>query len=241
MNTLKNTFIALAALSLFAFGCEAVDDEQADVVDMAGLESSIDEAIDGLDADADEELGVDASDPASSDILMELELAPEDATLDRPSRRQMVKRLVRRMAEDEPCALRGIIAGRYGSTEEAEPADGLFGVRAFRRHRRLVARGEGDYTGNDEAPGGSFAGDWVNFEGNTGTLEGDYTPEVLVDDIRLGSFDGSWEPTAAAETEVGGGNIAGVWHPTEDGRGVFVGYWSRCDLDPTHLDETEVE
>ena len=115
----------------------------------------------------------------------------------------------------------------------AEPS-GAFSGRAFRRQRRLVAQGEGRWSDAAERPGGSFDGEYVNFEGAEGVLEGDYAPgapEAAVPEARLGTFAGSWDPT---DPTIDGGNIGGLWHPTEDGRGVFIGYWSRCDLEPRH-------
>ncbi len=235
-----NRFASLtAALSLFVFalaGCELPEDETADeVIGIDDLEISIDEALD--DEGMQDELADEVEAPAD-DLLDDLDVDEADEDLDRPSRRAVVKRIVRRLAEEEECALRGVLGGRYAETDQTDAdvdADGVFRGRAFRRHRRLVAVGQGVWNNHDAAPGGTFQGRYESFEGNIGLIDGAYTPHDPADLDRLGSFRGTWTPEDGSHE---GGNIGGVWHPTRDGRGVFVGYWSRCDEAPIH-DVTE--
>ena len=211
--------LLLCALALAA--CQPAADEplDPDTLTMEELAITVESSIDELDASAEE--------GESDDVLMDLE-ADEDAVApDRPGRRRLVRRLVTRLAEDEPCALRGVLAGRYHRLEDSPIVDGSFRGRAYRRGEGLVARGAGTYVGGDE-PGGSWASVWENFEGDTGSADGTYAPGGTVDGIRLGTFDGEWE----GDDGPGFGNISGLWHPTRDGRGVFIGYWSNCALTP---------
>ena len=130
-----------------------------------------------------------------------------------------------------------MLGGRYAHSDAIDAeidADGVFRGRAFRRNRRLVAVGGGTWNANDDAPGGTLVGRYENFEGNHGLIDGTYSPDSPVADGRLGSFDGTWAPADGAHE---GGNIGGVWHPTRDGRGVFIGYWSRCDEQPIHSED----
>ncbi|MCP4872393.1 MAG: hypothetical protein GY898_27150 [Proteobacteria bacterium] len=236
MKNFLNTLAATAIVTLSLVGCEAPEDGTDEVIGMAELEASIDEALD--DAELQDELS-DEVDAPSEDILDDLDVEPEDESMDRPTRRAAVRAIVRRMAEQEECALRGAVAGRYARTELTDAdvdADGVFRGRAFRRNRKLVAVGQGIWQGYDEAPGGFFEGRYENFEGSHGLIDGEYSPRDPAHSDRLGSFVGTWAPEDASHD---GGNIGGVWHPTRDGRGVFVGYWSRCDEDAVHLDETD--
>lgn len=219
--TTRSFIVALAVLALAA--CQPAQDDSLDpdTLSMDDLAITVDSSIDQLNADAQPE--------ESTDVLMDLEVTDTDLTADRPTRREIVRGLVLRLAEDEPCALRGVLAGRTHRFEDpSDPiADGGIRGRAFRRGDGLVARGEGTYTSLD-GPGGEWGVVWQNFEGDTGTADGTYAPEGVFDDIRLGTFEGGW----ASDEGVGFGNIGGLWHPTDDGRGVFVGYWSNCAMAP---------
>lgn len=233
MNRFR-TLIALTATCLFIFGCESVEEETDEVIGLDELGITIDEALD--DIEATDELADEVEAP-SDDLLGDLDVAPEDEALDREARRLIIKRIIREVAADEPCALRGVLGGRYASMDSVEldiDADGVFRGRAFRRERRLVAVGQGVWNANDDAPGGLLAGRYENFEGNHGQIEGTYSPDSPIADARLGSFAGTWTPEDASHV---GGNIGGVWHPTRDGRGVFIGYWSRCDEEPVHAED----
>jgi hypothetical protein len=221
--TVRTTFAVLSVLALAA--CQPATDDalDSDSLTMDDLAITVDTAIDEVDADAEGD--------ESTDVVMDLEVAEEDLVPDRPGRRAVIKTLVRRLAEDEPCALRGVLAGRYHRFEDATDAlaDGAIRGRAFRRGDGLIARGAGTYTSAEE-PGGTFAADWVNFEGNTGTADGTYAPQGVFHDIRLGTFEGTWD----GDDGPGFGNLGGLWHPTRDGRGLFVGYWSNCNTAPLH-------
>lgn len=164
------------------------------------------------------------------ELMVDIELEDaEGAPRDRDAIRALIVEQVRTMAADEPCALRGTIAGIYTATET--PGAGDFRARAYRRADRLTAIGAGAYVDTPETGAGEFAGDWVNFEGRDGALAGTY--DGAPDPDRLGRFQGEWAPADTAAIE--GGNLAGVWHPLRgEERGLFVGYYSRCDLTPRH-------
>jgi len=224
--------IALTTLALMA-GCETVESEDADVLDMEQLALTVDSSTEAIDEDADfdydaieeEEEGVSITDP--------------DPSADRvDARRAIIKEALLELAEDEPCAIRGIVGGRTFAAERDEAiVDGAFRGRAWRRSRQLVARGAGVYMADGDADGGgSFTGQWENLEDVQGSMDGEYFAPV--DATGLGTFDGSWEPEVDADGDgISGGNVAGVWHKLGDGsHGFFVGYYSRCDLTPRHLD-----
>lgn len=211
---MARSLASLAALASLALaGCPADSASDPEVVAVADLEMTVDTAVD----DIDEEDG--------GDVLMDLDV-DEEAT--RAERRQAVIDLLRAMAEEEPCALRGLLGGRYEATEGAEH-DGGFGGRAYRRHDTLVAVGEGVWDHADDATGGTLEGAWAAFEGGEGDISGTWAPAEQIEGIALGTFAGSWAPSDDSHE---GGNIAGLWHPTQDGRGLFLGYWSRCDVEP---------
>lgn len=214
-------FAALAALTLVACAPAEEAGLDPDSLSMDELAITVDNAVDGVNADA--------SEGESDDVLMDLEIEEADLVADRPTRREVVRNLVHRLAEDEPCALRGVLAGRYHRFEDATGAiaDGAMRGRAFRRGEGLIARGAGTFVSADE-PGGSWAAVWENFEGDTGTADGTYEPRGTVQNHRLGTFDGAWDSDEGA----GFGNVGGLWHPTRDGRGLFVGYWSNCAASP---------
>ena len=226
------TTIALTSLALLA-GCESVESDDSDVLDMEQLASTVDSSTVSIDEDSDlstdtiedEEEGVAITDPA-----------PADDRVD--ARRALIKQAVLDLAADEPCAIRGIVGGRtFAADRDGAVIDGAFRGRAWRRGRRLVARGGGVYMADNDADGGgSFTGLWENLEEAQGTMDGEYFAPV--DATGLGSFDGSWEPEVDRDGDgISGGNVAGVWHSLGDGsHGFFVGYYSRCDLRPRHLD-----
>lgn len=226
------TAIALTTLALLA-GCETAESEDADVLDMEQLAVTVDSSTEAIDEDADlapgtiedEEDGVAITDP--------------QPTADRvAARRAIVREAVLALAADEPCAIRGIVGGRtFAAEREDAIVDGAFRGRAWRRGRRLVAQGAGVYMADGDADGGgSFTGLWENLDDVQGSMDGEYfAPEG---DYGLGTFDGSWEPEVDVDGDgISGGNVAGVWHSLGDGsHGFFVGYYSRCDLAPRHLD-----
>lgn len=211
---MNKLLIALVALSLVGCATSAPDDDP-ESVNSEGLAITVETAIDDIDEEED------------GDVLMELELEDNDVT--RAERLQTVKELLLAMAADEPCALRGVLGGRYEGVED-EDFDGVFGGRAYRGYETLVAVGEGSYIGYDDGePGGTFEGAWSAFEGGEGLIDGTWDPSTVIEGIRLGTLDGTWAPADATHE---GGNIAGLWHRTQDGRGLFLGYWSRCDAEP---------
>ncbi len=214
-----------ALLALFAFGCEPVDENSDDdVLDSSELALTVDTALEDVDLALAEEDASEIEDVAD----------PEVDEIERSRRRAAVRALVLRAAESEPCAIRGILAGRYRAIDEEVDirADGVFRGRAWRRGRELVATGNGVYAGHDDAPGGNFIGTYQNLDGDTGTVEGGYMPPAPDAERNFGTFRGLWTPDA---DETRGGNIRGFWHPRRDGSvGVFVGYWSNCSLEPQH-------
>ena len=204
---------ALIALSLI--GCTTGAAEDPETVDSEGLAITVETAIDDIDSDE------------GGDVLMELELDNDEATRD--ERLQTVRDLLLAMAQDEPCALRGLLGGRYEGVQDQE-WDGVFGGRAYRGYETLVAVGEGSYVAfEDDEPGGTWEGAYSAFEGGEGLIDGTWDPSAEIEGIRLGVFEGGWAPDSGAHE---GGNISGLWHPTQDGRGLFLGYWSRCDAEP---------
>ncbi len=223
--------IALITLALLA-GCATLESEDADVLDMDQLAMTVDASTQGIDEDADldpgtidgEEEGAAITDPSPSDDRLE-------------ARRAAIRQAVLDLAADEPCAIRGIVGGRTFATErEGAIVDGGFRGRAWRRSRRLVALGAGVYMADgDSDGGGSFTGLWENLEDMQGSMDGAY--QAPTDATGLGTFDGSWEPEVDVDGDgISGGNVAGVWHSLGDGsHGFFVGYYSRCDLPPMHL------
>ncbi len=215
--------LPLAALAFSLAACTAEEEEplDTDALTFDELAITVDEGIDGVDEDAE----LDESD----DVVMDLEVDEDEVVADRPTRRQIVRQLVLRLAEDEPCALRGVLGGRYNHFEDDAEADGGWRGRAFRRNRRLVARASGTWN-SGEQPGGDFGGAWENLEGATGSIDGGYLPRGAVEDIPLGTWSGAWQ----ADDSDANGNVAGLWHPTREGRGIFIGYWSRCDIEPAH-------
>lgn len=220
--TLRNCLVFLPACLLLACAppAEEVDPDSLSITDLA---MSVDSSVDGVDAEAEE--------GESTDVLADLETeGGEPVAPDRAGRREIVRRLVTNLAQDEPCALRGVVAGRYRSIEDAI-ADGAIAGRAFRRGEGLVARGAGTYVAGDE-PGGSWAMVWENMDGDTGDASGTYAPRDPAAEVPVGTFEGAWE----AADGPGYGNMAGIWHPTQDGRGLFVGYYSNCRFAPVHLD-----
>ncbi len=219
--TVRTAILVFAGLALAA--CQPTDDSSfdPDTLSMDELAISVDSSIDQVNADAEGD--------ESDDVLMDLEVDEADLAADRPTRRERVRHLIKRLAEDEPCALRGVLAGRYHRFETEAEADGAVRGRAFRRNEGLIARGQGTYQSFD-GPGGDWAATWENFEGDTGTADGTYSRESVFEDIRLGGFEGQW----ASDDGPGFGNVEGLWHPTRDGRGLFVGYWSNCAMTPVH-------
>lgn len=212
---MKKLLVALFVLSLAA--CQPGSPDDPESVTTEGLAVTVETAVDDIDAEDD------------GDVLMDLDLDEELADSTRSERLQTVQDLLLAMAEDEPCALRGLLGGRYEGVED-EAFDGVFGGRAYRGYETLVAVGEGSYVGFDDGePGGTFEGAWSAFEGGEGLLDGTWDSSAVVEGIRLGTFEGGWVPSDASHE---GGNIAGLWHPTTDGGGLFLGYWSRCDSEP---------
>lgn len=226
------TTIALTTLALMA-GCETVESDE-EVLDMEQLASTVDTSTEAIDEDADlapgtieeEEEGVSITDPEPAADLIS-------------ARRAAIKQAVLDLAADEPCAIRGIVGGRYFEAQRDDAfVDGGFRGRAWRRGRRLVARGAGVYMADGDADGGgSFTGLWENLDDVQGSMDGEYFAADTT--TGLGEFDGSWEPEVDVDGDgISGGNMAGVWHSLGDGsHGFFVGYYSRCDLAPRHLDE----
>ena len=194
-------FATLACLGLLAVGCEPVEEggSQDDVLDTAELEMTVDSALEGVD----DELVEDATD-------IEEVGEPEEDVIERTARRAAIRQLVLRAAETEPCAIRGVVAGRYHAVDEELRADGVFRGRAWRRGRELVAAGRGVYAASDEAPGGNFLGAYENLDGDTGTVEGRYLPATEEADRNYGTFHGLWTPDEAEERS---GNLRGFWHP----------------------------
>ena len=225
------TTIALTSLALLA-GCETVEPADSDVLDMDQLALTVDSSTDGIDADAD--LSTDAIEDEEDAAITD-----PDPSADRlATRRAVIKQAVLDLAEDEPCAIRGVIGGRYFTVEDDDMIiDGAFRARAWRRGRRLVAEGTGISLGDNDADGGgTFTSLWESLEDNQGSMDGEYFAPS--DATGLGTFDGSWEPEVDVDGDgISGGNVAGVWHPLGDGsHGFLVGYYSRCDLRPRHLD-----
>ena len=210
MNKLLSVLIALSLI-----GCATRSGGDPQSVDSEGLAITVEPAIDDIGAEQ------------GGDVLLELDVQDDTAT--RAERLQTVRELLLAMAEDEPCALRGLLGGRYEGVED-EAWDGVFGGRAYRGYDTLVAVGEGSYVGyEDGEPGGTFEGAYSAFEGGEGLIDGTWDPSAEIEGIRLGVFDGGWVPDSGAHE---GGNISGLWHPTQDGGGLFLGYWSRCDAEP---------
>ncbi|HJN77884.1 MAG TPA: hypothetical protein QGF58_28465 [Myxococcota bacterium] len=207
----------LAALAILV-GCS--DLEQEEVLTLDAMDQSLTKALDDQEAE--------------EPVLMDLDVEELDNSEldDEDTRRENIRRALRRLAEDEPCAIRGVVAGRY-QPAELEDADGVFAGRAFRKDQELVAKGAGTYAG--EGGFGEFDGEYVNFERDTGIVSGRYG-HIHDDERMLGLFDGEWDPT---DETIEGGNMRGVWHPLKEASGgMFVGYYSRCDLDPRHLEES---
>ena len=213
MNKLLATLFALTLVA-----CQAVAPYcDTGSIDTQALGLTAENAIDSMDAED------------GGDVLMDLDLDEELADADRAERLQVVRDLLVAMAEDEPCALRGLLGGRYEPVED-EDFDGVFGGRAYRGYETLVAVGEGTYVDADDAePGGTWEGAYSAFEDGEGLIDGTWDPSAEIDGIRLGVFEGGWVPSDGAHD---GGNIAGLWHPTTDGGGLFLGYWSRCAAEP---------
>jgi hypothetical protein len=234
-NRLSTSALPLASaavLALFAFGCDPVEetDSADDVLDTQDLSMTVDAALDDINLDLEDEDASTVEDVAD----------PESDAIDRPARRAAIRALILRAAESEPCAIRGILAGRYHAIDRETEirADGVFRGRAWRRGRELAATGHGVYRGFDDAPGGEFLGEYENLDGDVGTVEGGWLPPGPESDRNFGTFRGLWTPDGADHR---GGNIRGFRHPRRDGSvGVFIGYWSRCDMDRRH-DMTEDE
>jgi hypothetical protein len=216
MNKLLTALLALSALALS--GCTTEDDGDPEVVDMDGLEITVETAIDDIDSEDD------------GDVLMDLELDGDAADSTRQERLDTVRALLRQMADEEPCALRGVLGGRYEDVEDVE-YDGVFGGRAYRGYETLVAVGEGSYSSDEDGDGGTIEGLYSAFEGGEGDLVGAWEPATVVEGVTVGSFEGTWSPADGAHE---GGNIAGLWHPTGEGDGLFLGFWSRCDAERAH-------
>ena len=209
---MKKLLAALSALALL--GCQPETSTDPETVNTSGLAVTVETAVDDIDAEDD------------GDVLMDLDLDDDDVT--REERLQVVRDLLTSMAVDEPCALRGLLGGRYEGVED-EAFDGIFGGRAYRGTETLVAVGEGSYLASDGGePGGTWEGAYSAFEGGEGFIDGTWDPSGEIEGIVLGVFEGGWAPDSGAHE---GGNIAGLWHPTQDGRGLFLGYWSRCDTE----------
>ncbi len=205
--TIRSAALFISSIALLGAGCE--ENVSGDALGLDELSETVSRSLDD----------VGAPDGSAERAVASLEV--DDASADESSRRQMVIDLVLELAEDEPCALRGVLAGRYDG-------DGNFEGRAFRRGEALAGEGGGTYTPNVEGDGGTFEGEYVNIEGGLGDLDGTYAPRSS---RGFGTLEGMWTPM---DNSVGG-NLAGMWHPLEDGEnGVFIGYWSRCDIDPVH-------
>ncbi len=213
---MKKLLAALFAITLVA--CQtATPGGDPESLSTQGLGATVETAIDDIDAED------------GGDVLMDLDLSDDLVDAERAERLQTVRDLLTAMAEDEPCALRGLLGGRYEPVDDEE-FDGVFGGRAYRGYETLVAVGEGTYTDEDDTePGGTWEGAYSAFENGEGLIDGTWDPSAVIDGIRLGVFEGGWVPSDGAHD---GGNIAGLWHPTTDGGGLFLGYWSRCDAEP---------
>lgn len=216
MTRLTPTLFALVLLPLAA--CET---PEADTLDEAALDAAVDGALDALDADSLAEGG--------ETVALSLDLDEAAFPLDRETRREAVRAALRARAAEEPCAIRGVLAGRYG-TADLDPdedgvaeADGGFRLVAFQGRREApIAVARGGYHTLDPEPGGALAGRWIDRDEDFGTLDGTYD---RLDRRRLGSLEAGWEQGNGDAF----GNLAGIWHGVRHREGgVFVGYWSRC-------------
>lgn len=212
--------LTLFALLLPLAACEPAGAD-ADSLSGAELDEAVDEALDALDGDSLAEGG--------ETVALSLDLDEELYPLDREARRAALREALRARAAEEPCTIRGIIAGRYG-TADLDPdedgvaeADGGFRLVAFAGREAPIALARGGYHTLDAEPGGVLAGRWVDRDDDFGTLDGSYD---RVDRRRLGSLEAGWEQSNGTAL----GNLAGVWHGVRHREGgVFVGYWSACE------------
>jgi len=210
--TARYLTVAIAAFALT--GCQEIEPEAVGLA-RGGLEASVERALD--------------EESAAEPVSMSLELPGADADLDDRSRRDLIVALVRDLAEDEPCGIRGVVAGRYLPDGDG----GIFAGRAYRRAEVLVAEGAGEYTPDASGGGGTFVGAYESTDAaDAGQVEGAYHPAGELDP-RFGTYEGQWK----ADDDSGDGYTAGLWHPFVDGEGgLFVGYYSRCDLAADHLE-----
>lgn len=137
------------------------------------------------------------------------------------SLRERIRDQVIAAALEEPCALKGLLAGIYDPRDES---GGTFGGVGFRRDGELVGTTTGTWTPG-ESGGGSFAGGWDKALDDTeGSMGGHYGP---AEGDLLGTFEGAWAFADSAEG-IEDGHIGGIWHPWGE-RGFFIGYWARCE------------
>lgn len=224
--SLKTTTLMSTLALLGALGCESIDYDVDESLSLEDLTLVAEKALDSFEQELSEEGG------SLSDITFHRGSAegPDGVRADefRPGGskglRESAIELLREMAENEECALQGVVTGRY--------RDSNFKLAGHWWSADLagVARGFTDE--------GDFRGRYRDMSGGNGTLSGRVV-RPGVGDERFGVFGGSWAPT---DSEEPAGNLVGIWHPIfGPDNGVIFGLWSSCLVDPVHREPVDMD
>jgi len=221
MTITRPTVLALAVVAAFASGCETEMDEAR----AANLTAS--------DAEAAELL----------DVALELEAETKDSeAFERePTLADEVLDELARLAEQEPCEIRGSMVGFYrdgdmrlgGGNDEYGVVGGI--------------RGFIDEDQNGDPESLDWSGSYYSFAGVAGSVTGklrlrrDKPPEMVEDTAPIpppyvpelapyGTFTSTLSASPNGSSE---GHVFGLWVPNPDNanRGVLIGHYAVCEVE----------